>query len=221
MLTQGTNNFEWIIIDGSTNEQSLSQICHSIQGIPIRTTLLAERDEGIFDAFNKGIKLAKGEWIAFLGCGDIYYENILMRIEDKLRTIYDYDILYGITDIIRENGAHYWFSRSEEYLIEGEMMHHSACFVRRSAYEQIGGFDCSYISASDLDALIRLYQRGKKFYFLNMIITAFHVGGISTKGRLPYEEKMKIMKKYGYISKKEQVKYVIKAIINKAKNVFC
>ncbi|OQC74754.1 MAG: PGL/p-HBAD biosynthesis glycosyltransferase [Spirochaetes bacterium ADurb.Bin001] len=218
LLSQGTNNFEWIIIDGSTNRHSSNDIYNAIKDLEIRTILLCDRDKGIFDAFNKGLGIARGEWIGFLGCGDTYYENTLKNIEEMLNSLNNYDILYGIVDITREDGAHYWFARSEQFLIEGEMMHHSACFVKNSAYKEIGGFNCSYKSASDLDAFIRLYQKGKKFYFLNIITTAFHQGGISTKGRLPYEEKMKIMIKYGFVNRKEKIKYDLKSLIHAAKN---
>lgn len=215
LLLQDKKLFEWIIVDGKSGLDSQSILQKVVKEAPFPITYVSESDKGVFDAFNKGIKIAKGEFVSFLGCGDGYYPRVLESIEDCIDTGDDADVVYGIVDFIRQDGAHYWYATDEKYLEEGRMMHHAAAFVRKDRYIEIGGFETKYRSASDLDAFIKIKRLGAKFVFVPYVVSYFYAGGLSTTGGLPYEEQMEIMHDFNMLTHKRWVRFLLRKEMKK------
>lgn len=216
VYNQKFDNYEHIIIDNCSSDGTKEVIEKFMKDNPNnQISFFQEKDEGIYDAFNKGIKKANGEYISFLGCGDKYSENILSIVEKEIEQNVDASIFYGIVDIT-DSTKHYYYSRSEDYLLKtGDMMHHSTCFVKKIAYEEINYFDTKYRSAGDLDAFIKLCLKQKKFYFIPQVISIFQEGGISTTSSKATTERIEILRKYDIISKKKYRNYRIKKIIKR------
>ncbi len=91
VLNQNYKNIQYIIIDGNSSDKTMSTINKYKDKISV---VLSENDKGIWDAMNKGIKLAKGEIIGFLNSDDYYYENSLQTVNDYFNK-YDIDFLFG------------------------------------------------------------------------------------------------------------------------------
>ncbi|HOO02520.1 MAG TPA: glycosyltransferase [Rectinema sp.] len=209
LLLQNHEIFEWIIVDGGSEAYSCGVLQELVKSAPFAVQYVSEADDGVFDAFNKGLKIACGKWIGFLGCGDEYYPGVLESIANSIGNADDHEVVYGIIDFVRQDGAHYWYTTDEKYLDEGRMMHHAATFVKKDMYVEIGGFNIKYKSASDLDAFIKLKRAGARFAFVPYIVTKFNAGGLSTTGTLPYEERMEIMHEYGMLTKKMWIRFII------------
>ncbi len=209
LLLQNYRIFEWIIVDGESETYSRNVLQELVKSAPFSVKYISESDNGVFDAFNKGLKMASGKWIGFLGCGDEYYPGILESVISFIGNADDNEVVYGIIDFVRQDGAHFWYTTDEKYLDEGRMMHHAATFVKKDKYVEIGGFNVKYKSASDLDAFIKIKRSGARFVFVPYVVTKFNTGGLSTSGSLPYEERMEIMHEYGMVAKKRWIRFII------------
>lgn len=212
---------EHIIIDNESTDGTAAIVAafkkkHS--DVCIR--FISEKDRGIYDAFNKGLCLAEGTFIAFLGCGDRYTENALKSVKHTYDTNGG-DVLYGIVDMT-DGTSHSWYSYSPDYLLkEGKMMHHSAAFVKKSIYKEAGGFDTKYKSASDLNTFIKIALLNKKFTFIPKILTVFKTGGSSTATSRSFYERCEIMYNHKILSKKEFKLILLKRILKKIRSTLC
>ncbi|WP_428768077.1 glycosyltransferase family 2 protein [Treponema sp. HNW] len=212
---------EHIIIDNESTDDTIAvvktfQKNHSDACI----RFISEKDRGIYDAFNKGLALAKGSFIAFLGCGDTYTENALKNVKNAYDTNGG-DVFYGIVDMTDGN-SHSWYSYSPDYLLkEGKMMHHSAAFVRKSVYEEAGGFDTKYKSASDLNTFIKIALLNKKFIFIPEILTVFKTGGSSTATSRSFYERCEIMHNHKILPEKEYKQILFKRTVKKILSMLC
>lgn len=212
---------EHIIIDNESTDETAALVDafkknHSDAYI----RFISEKDRGIYDAFNKGLGLAEGTFISFLGCGDTYTANALKSVKDT----YDVnggDVLYGIVDMT-DGTSHSWFSYSPDYLLrEGKMMHHSAAFVKRSVYKETGGFDTVYKSASDLNTFIKIALLNKDFTFIPRVLTVFKTGGSSTATSRSFYERCEIMHTYGILSDFQYNFIQIKRLLKKIWRTLC
>ena len=177
VLAQEYKNLEYIIIDGGSTDGTLEIIKEYKKNISI---FLTEKDNGIWDAMNKGIKLANGDLIGFLNSGDIYYPN-------TLETVNDYFI---------ENKIDFLFGSVEKYkLMHGYKpwkitwsfgfytSHSVGFFIKKDKHRMVGFYDQKFLSA-DLDFF---YKMIKKFKLngisskKNEIFGKFEKGGFSSK----------------------------------------
>lgn len=207
---------EHIIIDNCSTDYTKTLVTNfKLDNCDSEIIFLQEKDTGIYNAFNKGLQIARGEFISYLGCGDTYYSSSFNLLKTEFTQPSTADIYYGIVEILDSHKKR-WFSYSPEYLTEGQMMHHAASFVKKDAYISINGFDEQYKSAADLDAFIKLYKKNFLFHFIPVIFTSFQAGGISTTSNISYYEKVAIMYKYGFYPK---IKYFIHLLKKKIKGI--
>ena len=170
--------------------------------------LVSEPDKGIYDAMNKGIRLAGGGLLGILNSDDFYEP---MAVEYMVNSMTDdkYQILYGFMRSIRDNMEFSIDRRSHKFLREG-MINHPACFVTKAVYEDYGCFDLQYISAADYDFMLRMSRiDAVKFYPVDYLITNFSLGGMCSTG-MAWLELLRLRKNYGIISEKEYRKEIIK-----------
>jgi glycosyltransferase involved in cell wall biosynthesis len=181
--------FEYIVIDGASTDGTL-EIINSYKlkfkekGIDF--TLVSEKDRGIYDAMNKGIKLACGNYIGLLNSDDFYELNTLDSIRTAAYSNPDVDIFYGFLRVLMDDGEELQVFRYmyENYL--GKIgsgcesgAQHPTCFVKKSLYERIGYFDLQYTTAADYDFLLRAKLMNAKFKSLDMILSNFRNNGVS------------------------------------------
>ena len=208
VLWQTYQDIEYGIVDGASKDETLQIIKEYQKLFGERMKLVSEPDKGIYDAMNKGIRLAGGGLLGILNSDDFYEP---MAVEYMVNSMTDdkYQILYGFMRSIRDNMEFSIDRRSHKFLREG-MINHPACFVTKAVYEDYGCFDLQYISAADYDFMLRMSRiDAVKFYPVDYLITNFSLGGMCSTG-MAWLELLRLRKNYGIISEKEYRKEIIK-----------
>lgn len=175
VVNQTYDNVEYIIIDGASTDGTLDIIKKYEDKIDYWQS---EPDKGIYDAMNKGIGLATGDYIALLNSGD-WYENdtvgiVVSKIEDNPST----DIFYGMMRIYSVNDTFLWVYGYTHNYLKQSMISHPTSFVAKKIYA-IYKYNLKYKSAADYDLFLTLFQKGYKFYFIEKILANYILGGMS------------------------------------------
>lgn len=194
VINQAYSNIEYIIIDGGSTDGTMNIIRKYLDKIDI---LVSEKDNGLYDAMNKGIKLASGEIIGILNSDDTYTENAVSLVVDsfKNRRI---DVLYGNAMFVDGTFEIGLYDCSDiEQLWYRMAIPHPATFVRKAVYDKYGSFDTQYPISADYDLMLRLYSEGVRFGHIDEILTYFRVGGLSeVKADVTVEDGHAISLKY-------------------------
>lgn len=196
VICQTLRDFEWIVIDGGSTDGSKELIEQYADHFAY---WVSEPDKGIYNAMNKGIKVAKGEYLQFLNSGDwLYNTNIL----DKVPFSQEVDIIYGKSLIHDVNGYNFEYGPHHDpftplSLVTAPISHPST-FTKKEIFKQIGFFDESYRIAGDLDFFFRaIILHHATTAFINSTLTHFSGGGISmTNPTLAEEEKKTVLIKH-------------------------
>lgn len=176
VITQTYPNIEYIIIDGASNDGTVDIIKkydHSI------TRWMSEPDEGIYDAMNKGIKLASGDYINFMNAGDIFHskesvsEAVKMINEDTI-------VAYGNTLLLYSFGSKLKVPDPLEEIMKKMVFGHQATFVRTS-YHKEHLFDTTFRSSGDYKFFYDTYSVGAKFQYIPVTVANYQTeGGMSS-----------------------------------------
>lgn len=176
VVNQTYPNIEYIIIDGGSTDGTVDIIKKYEERIAY---WVSEPDKGIYDAMNKGIQKATGEWINFMNAGDVFaLNNTISSL--FIGMDYQCDVLYGDTVHILTSGR--YLHRAEPiYILEHRMPFcHQSCFVKANLLKNIG-FNCKYRIAADYDLFYRLYKQGYVFQQVSNTIAVFEsIEGLSS-----------------------------------------
>jgi glycosyltransferase involved in cell wall biosynthesis len=179
VLNQTYSNIEYNIIDGGSTDGTLDIIRAYDDKI---TYWLSERDKGISDAFNKGVTVAKGEWIVFLNSADVFSRtDTIMGISGNFRNA---DIITGFVKAGRKRIPKRELKNSEPLCIKA-MISHQASFVHKRVFQACGEFDTSFSVRMDYDFWLRALSKFS-FVFVNDILVDFTEGGVSETSVLRY-----------------------------------
>lgn len=208
---QTYKNIEYIIIDGSSTDNTLEIIeCHKNK-LPKNLILVSERDGGIYDAMNKGIKLAKGQLIGMVNSDDFYEDDTVERVV-KNYSGSKYEVVYGMQRNILNGREKTVFIHHHDFLPQ-QMITHPTCFVTADAYKDLGLFDTNYRSAADYDLMLRFYESKKVIFTPVMcVMSNFRMGGMSGS-QMGVRENAKIRYKRGYMSKKKYMFVMLKSYL--------
>jgi len=187
ILKQSYKNIEYIVVDGNSSDNTLNIVegfRSQFEKRNINLKVLSEKDKGIADAWNKGLKLATGNIIGILNSDD-WYDDSAVEIATKALDVTQSQISYGICKKLnaKEEVIHVMeneFNTSRVYLNFG--FSHTTCFATRKVYEVVGNFDLSYKIALDVDFLLRCVKSNVTFIKTNTI-TYMRMGGISTANK--------------------------------------
>ena len=175
ILNQTYTDFEVLIIDGISEDSTLKIVAGFNDD---RVTVVSEKDNGVYDAMNKGVNLAQGQWIYFLGSDDTLFNNeVLMNVYLEMQTNL-YDVIYGNVLFVERNEI-YAGEVSPENIFETNISH-QAIFFRKSAFLKVGKFDLRYKIYADWDHNIRwIFSKSVRRRFVNLIVANFSVAGLS------------------------------------------
>lgn len=179
ILTQSYKNYEILVIDG----KSIDGTVEFLKKNNSKINFISEKDNGIYFAMNKGVKLAKSNWVIFLNSGDIFSTSKVLQNFIKTKNINNADIIYGNT-IIKSK----LFNRlmaGETFSFNSTKMPfcHQSVFVRTIILKKTL-FNTKYKIAADFDFFYKLFKNNKKFFYLDSVISKIITGGISDKKRL-------------------------------------
>jgi len=198
-------NKELIIIDGGSTDATLQILQNNNEKIAV---WLSEPDQGIFDAWNKGVSRAKGGWICFLGADDyLWDETVLARVAAKLTELPpNIRVAYGQVMITSQSGKHLYvrgkpWNNVKRRIRQKMSIPHQSVMHRRDLFDDHGLFDISYRIAGDYDLLLRELHNGDAAYMDGIIVACMRVGGISNNiynSKLVLDEFRRAQKKQGY-----------------------
>lgn len=206
VISQTYQHVEYILIDGQSTDQTL-QIAHKYDKQINR--IISEPDKGLYDAMNKGIQSATGDYLCFLNAGDkLHANNTLQLIVQTLKETILPDVLYGETAIVDEKGKFLHMRRLSppkdlnwKSFKKGMLVCHQAFFTHRKLATQIP-YDLQYRFSADFDWCIRIMKRTKHLHNTQLTLIDYLNEGITTKNHnASLKERFRIMAKhYGWIS---------------------
>ena len=163
---------EYLVIDGASTDDSLDVIKAHEASI---TRWVSEPDQGIYDAMNKGVKMAQGEWVIFMNAGDTFAGD------DTLQRVFgnplDADVIYG--DVIKGELV----KKAEAPRNAHRMFYcHQSAFVRTSCLREFP-FDIRHRMSADFKQVKQLFLSGKRFRQLDFPVANFDTQGVSNKNR--------------------------------------
>jgi glycosyltransferase involved in cell wall biosynthesis len=198
---QTFTNYEYIIIDGSSKDNTLEIIKQNAKKYPLSISWISEKDKGLYDAMNKGLRMAKGDFVLFMNAGDCFFDHeVLAKIASKITP--QTDVLYGETMLVDETRKHMgtrteltvqklpekltWKSMNRGMVV----CHQSFLPARRIAPEYIP----NNLSA-DIDWVIKCLQKADNVANTHTIISEYLMGGLSKqKHKQSLKDRYEILK---------------------------
>ena len=191
VINQITKDFEYIVIDGGSTDGSIEIINKYNNYI---THWISEKDNGIYNAMNKGIALAQGEYCNFLNSGDFYTSQTLNIVLKELK---NKDIYVGNANCFspNKNNTIIWYAPQEITLANlfPKSLNHQAAFIKRSLMNKLL-YNEKYSIIADWDFFIRaLITHNCTYQHINKIVVNYERGGFSTKNIIKYKKEREDM----------------------------
>ena len=182
VLNQTYTDIEYLIIDGASKDKTV-EIAESYKDAMkekgIDYHIYSEPDKGIYDAMNKGIAKATGEFVGLINSGDWYEPNM---IETAVKA-YDekpYDIFYGDINLIKDNGQIIVKKSKYDKLPTSRHWNHPTMVVRKAYYDEIGAYKCEGIH-DDFEFFLRARKKNARITIKNVTLANFITGGTSNQ----------------------------------------
>lgn len=196
ILNQTYSNIEYIVIDGASSDGTLEVIKQYEHCI---AKLISEKDKGIYDAMNKGLAIATGDYVLFMNSGDEIYE--LETVEKIFATAPNADIYYGETEMYDENWNSLGRRRHQapehftwESFKYGMSISHQAIYIKRSLTEP---YNLQYKYSADIDWIIKIAKKASSIVNTHLYVAKYLVGGMSKKKhRESLKERFQIFSHY-------------------------
>lgn len=187
VLCQTFTSFELLIIDGASTDGTIDIIKSNAQKYG-QIKYISEMDKGIYDAMNKGVRWASGEWLYFLGSDDrLYGKNTLKKVSE-VKQLSNSDIIYGDIVLIPGNKK-YGGKFSFEKLLQRNISQ-QAIFYNHYLFKQVGEFNAEYPICADWDFNLRCFESDNlNISYVDIIIAYFSMGGASKKNDLAFFRK--------------------------------
>lgn len=183
MLSQDYADIEYIIIDGASVDGTAELIGQYTGRV---SRILSEKDKGIYDAMNKGLKMAAGDLIGILNSDDVYTdEHVISKVVSKISTEQTDSLYADLVYIDRRNNdriVRVWKSKpyKKDAFVNGWMPPHPTFFVRKKVYERYGYFNTDMGTAADYELMLRfIHKHAVSISYLPETIIRMAVGGAS------------------------------------------
>lgn len=186
--SQLDSDWEWLVIDGGSSDGTVA-FMDRLKESDARISFVSEKDNGLYDAMNKGIRLAKGKYLWFVNSGDLIYEASILS---KLKQLPgEADIFFGEAMYIRENGE-YIGLRSDVSsrqlpkkltpysMLSGMVVCHQSFIVKRTIAME---YDLNYKISADIDWVLNCLEKAHIISNTNLVLSKYLVGGISDRHR--------------------------------------
>lgn len=183
VLNQNYENLEYVIIDGDSNDGTTDIIrsyLPKLQSKGIEVKYISEKDQGISDAFNKGVLYATGDIVGIINSDDALLEDTLKLIATEFNE--DIDVLYGncIWEDYKNDIRYIRKSSSDlsDLNIKLKILHPTA-FIKLSAYKKYGLYSIDYKYCMDKELFVRMQKLGARFRYIDKVLVSVSAGGVS------------------------------------------
>lgn len=193
-------NIEHLIIDGASTDGTVDLLKE------MDVNYISEPDTGVFDAYNKGTRLAKGKYVAFLNSDDFYTRSDSVSLSVKALEENNADFSYANFDTVSLSGERtalitpHWKS-----CFTAQPIGHPTMFSAKRMLEELNGFDESFKIAGDFDLIIRALLSGKRSVYVKECIVAFRLGGVSSPSKRLKKENVRVVETNCGVSHKQAV----------------
>jgi len=183
VASQNYKYVEHIIIDGGSTDRTLDLLASKHDSV---FTLVSSKDQGLYDAMNKGIELATGDVIGFLNSDDVFYnENSLQLVASAIK---GKDVVFADVEFYKDselNRQFRYYSSASFHpgrLAYGEMPAHPTLYARRQVYESVGKYSLEYKIAADFDMVARMFAHNDfSWSYLPCVLVKMRLGGVSNR----------------------------------------
>lgn len=194
VICQTYSNIEYIVIDGGSNDGTLEIIRKYEESIDY---WVSERDEGIYDAMNKGVDLASGSWINYMNAGDQFFDEMVIEsiFINEIRHD-EADVIYG--DVLVVYPEYNYMSKVRKAgrlsdLWKGMQFSHQSVLIAADYIRQ-NKFNLTYRLAADFNLIYSAYRQGRSFFYTGQTLASTSSGGASDIQRVQvYRERMRIV----------------------------
>ncbi|MFJ8102451.1 glycosyltransferase family 2 protein [Lysinibacillus sp. NPDC096212] len=182
VLGQTYENIEYIIVDGASTDGTMEIVEKYRDKVDV---VVSESDKGVYDAFNKGVNIASGEYVMFLNADDYLLGNgVIKQLAVFINKKKDAVCVYGDIYMINESTGYktkHGQNINLNRLKEGIMPPHPATLLLREVILALGGFDLQYRIAADFDLMAKALQKYEnRMYHVPIVVTMFRLGGLSS-----------------------------------------
>jgi glycosyltransferase involved in cell wall biosynthesis len=175
VVLQQFQDYEWIVVDGGSKDGTVAEVERFGDKV---SKFISEPDRGIYDAMNKGLSIAEGEWIIFLNAGDQLADSGVLS---NFCAPPDADLAYGDAVILRPDGARPVFkAKPLEEMWKGICFSHQSLFTRKHIAKKLR-FSTRFKVVSDYDWYVRALSSGAKAHSLNYVVSEIEPGGFSER----------------------------------------
>ena len=213
VLHQTYNNIEYIIIDGASTDNTVKiaeEYRKDFKEKGYIYKIYSEKDNGIYDGMNKGIKRATGELIGLINSGD-WYE--LQMVETAVQTYIKtrYDVFYADINLVKKNGVIITKHSKMDRYPTSRHWNHPTMVVTKKLYEELGTYKCSGIH-DDFDFILRVRRANKNVVIKNIVLANFRTGGTSNDKTLKKCKKRCLDRYRCYIDNGYSKLYIIECV---------
>lgn len=186
VLRQTNKDFEYLIIDGGSTDETIDIVKSYESEFSGRLKWVSEKDEGIYDAMNKGIKMASGDVVGILNSDDYFTSDDILQTVDNAFKSHEIDAIYGDIHFIRDGNpqkcVRYYSSRMFRpfWLRFGFMPAHPSFYCKREVFEKAGLYSLDYKIGADYEMMVRLFKKYRIMsQYINKDFVTMRTGGAS------------------------------------------
>ena len=188
VLRQTNKDFEYLIIDGGSTDETIDIVKSYESEFSGRLKWVSEKDQGIYDAMNKGIKMASGDVVGILNSDDYFTSDDILQTVDNAFKSHEIDAIYGDIHFIRDGNpqkcVRYYSSRMFRpfWLRFGFMPAHPSFYCKREIFDKAGLYSLDYKIGADYEMMVRLFKRHKIVSrYIHKDFVTMRTGGASTR----------------------------------------
>ena len=187
--------FEQIIVDNQSNDKTI-EIINKMANYPFR--IISEKDNGIYDAMNKGTEISKGDFILYLNSDDWLEPSTLKQVRELITKNPHYDIYYGNTKYYNNNKLIFGTKSNLKKLTFTNSISHQATYFKKDIFKSYS-YDLSYKVAADYDLNLTLKKKKFKYFYIDKDLSNNSIGGYSSNLEISFNDFLKIQFKYNGI----------------------
>ncbi len=188
VLSQTYHDIEYIVVDGVSKDNTVAIIKEYESKFEGRMRWVSEPDKGLYDAMNKGIRMATGDVVGIINSDDLYEnEQVIAQVAEAFQKE-DVDCVYGNLKFVKEHDitkvVRTWKGKPhvKGAFLKGWHPAHPTFYCRREHFERLGGFDTTLPIAADFELMMRFIEKNKlKNHYVDCCFVKMRMGGESTR----------------------------------------